>query len=387
MNTKRRTILIALTVLIAVVSVGLLAAVIIPSADELLTQSLETLETVTDGHAIVETTVELPEKTVSGTFEIWGKFSADPDGRPSVRVEVLAASEAELVGLTAVSDGTQSWLYNPNRNTVVVGQAEELAPLLAEKIAGYEGEWGHSGDFDPETADIPETPADAVAKMLEYFTAERNGQEEVAGTDAYLLRLIPIPEQMPDEFRIAGGYINLWLRTGDKLPLAAEYAEGALGYGKFQATLAEINTGLDDSIFTFVIPEGVEVIEATELVAELEALEHSNEAVDFETLTPTDLPEEAIAAETQQIGGAVIQRYNLPEGRSFVVAQGPSMPLDVPAEATSTETVIVRGVEGTLYSNDEDTRALLTWSEGEVSFLVGGDLSAEQAAAIAESLQ
>jgi outer membrane lipoprotein-sorting protein len=367
--------------------VGLLAAVIIPSADELLTQSLETLETVTDGHAIVEATAELPEKTVSGTFEVWGKFSADPDGRPSVRVEVLTASEAELVGLTAVSDGTQSWLYNPNRNTVVVGQAEELAPLLVEKFAGYEGEWGHGGDFDPETADIPETPAEAVAKMLEYFTAERNGQEEVAGTDAYLLRLIPIPEQMPDEFRVAGGYINLWLRTGDKLPLAAEYAEGALGYGKVQATLAEINTGLDDSIFTFVIPEGVEVIEATELVAELGALEHSSEAVDFETLTPTDLPEETIVAETQQIGGAVIQRYNLPEGRSFVVAQGPSMPLDVPAEATSTETVIVRGVEGTLYGNDEDTRALLTWSEGEVSFLVGGDLSAEQAAAIAESLQ
>ncbi len=47
----------------------------------------------------------------------------------------------------------------------------------------------------------------------------------------------------------------------------------------------------------------------------------------------------------------------------------------------------VRGVEGTLFSNDESSRSLLVWQEGELSFMVGGDVSPEQATAIAESLQ
>ena len=94
-----------------------------------------------------------------------------------------------------------------------------------------------------------------------------------------------------------------------------------------------------------------------------------------------------MAAERQQIGGTVVQRYDLPDGLSFVIAQGPAMPLDPPAEATSSETVTVRGVEGTLFANDDDSRSLLVWSEGGIFYLVGGDLGSDQVAAIAESLQ
>ena len=387
MKTKRRAIIIALVTILLLVTVGLTAAMMIPSADELLTGSLETLENVTDGHAIVQATVEMPDETLGGTFEIWGKLNAGPNGEPAHRLEILEASKPEMVGLTAVTDGSQFWLYSPNRNTVVVGTAEEMAPILAEKFAQYEGDWGHDSDFDPESADKPETPAEAVAKFLEYFTAERDGQEQVAGTTAYRLRLVPIPEQMPDEFRAAGGFLNLWLRTSDQLPLAAEYAESALGYAKFEALEAEINTGLDDSLFTFDIPEGVEVINAADLLAEMEALIPSDGPVDFDVLEPADLPEAAVAAESQQIAGAVVQRYNLPDTLSFVVAQGPSMPLDPPAEATSSESVTVRGVEGTLFTNSDGSRSLLAWSDAGISYVVGGDVTPEQALAIAESLQ
>lgn len=383
MKTKR-LIIIVLTLLLSIASVSLVAAMIIPSADELLTQSLETLETIEDGHAIVEVSVELPEETVGGTFEVWGKFSDEPEGRPSLRVEVLESSKAELAGVTVVSDGDQSWLYDPNRNTVIVGRAEEIAPLIAEKLAEYEGAWQHDGDLDPENAEWPQTPAEAVAKMLEYFTAERDGQEQVAGSEAYRIRLVPIPEQMPDEMRAAGGFFNLWLRTSDQLPLAMEYAEGAVGYGKIQATLAEINAGLDDSIFTFVIPDGTMTLQAADLLAKWEVKELP---ADFEMLTPTTLPEGAVQAETQQLAGAVVQRFNLPDGQSFFVAQGTTLPLDPPVEATSNETVIIRGVKANSYTNEDETRSLLAWNEKDIFYLIGGDLSPEQAMAIAESLQ
>ena len=387
MKNKKRAFIIVLVLLLALATVGLAAAMIIPSADELLTGALETLETINDGHAIVEATVEMPDKTLNGTFEMWGKLDMGPNGEPAYRLEVLAASETGMAGTTAVTDGSQFWLYSPDKNSVVVGNAEEMTPLLAEKLAEYEGQWNHEGDFDPEQADKPQTPAEAVAKLLEYFTAERNGQEPVAGSEAYRLRLVPIPEKMPDEFRAAGGFLNLWLRTSDQLPLAAEYAESALGYAKFEATLAEINTGLDDSLFTFTIPEGVEVIQAADRLAEMEKLERPLAAADFEVLEAGELPDGAVAAEQQQIGGAVVQRYDLPDGLSFVIAQGPAMPLDPPAEATSSESVTVRGVEGTLFTNDDASRSLLVWSEGDIFYLVGGDLGPEQVATIAESLQ
>lgn len=384
MKTKKQIIIIALTLLISIASVSLVAAMIIPSAEELLTQSLETMETIKDGHAIVEVTMETPVETRNGTFEVWTKFSEEPEGRPSLRLEVLEASKAELVGVTAVSDGDQSWLYDPNRDIVIVGRAEEIAPLIAEKMAGFEGLWQHDSNFDPENADLPKTPAEVVAKLLEHYTAERNGQEQIAGSDADKLRLVPIPEQMPDELRAAGGFINLWLRTNDQLPLAMEYAEGAIGYGKIQASIAEINTGLDASIFTFVIPDSTEVIQATELLANWEPTELP---ADFEVLTPTTLPEGAVQAGTQQIAGSIVQRFNLPDGLSFFVAQGIAMPLDPPAEASISETVIVRGVEAISYTNDTATRSLLSWIEEDNSFLIGGDLTPEQAVAIAESLQ
>jgi hypothetical protein len=63
------------------------------------------------------------------------------------------------------------------------------------------------------------------------------------------------------------------------------------------------------------------------------------------------------------------------------------MPLDPPAEATRSETVTVRGIEGRLFTNDTETRSLLAWNEDSISYLIGGDLTPEQALAIAESLQ
>ncbi len=254
-------------------------------------------------------------------------------------------------------------------------------------MAEHSSSYNHEGSFDPETAAIPETPAEVVAKFLEYFTAERNGQEQLEGGQAYRLRLVPIAEKMPDEFRAVGGFVNLWLRTSDKLPIAGEFAESAIVYGKFEATLAEININMDESLFAFDILEGTQVIEATEILADLEALKQSDQPLDFQVLTPTSLPETAIAEEPQRVGDTVIQRYSLPDGKSFVIAQGASLPLDVPAEATSSESVVVRGLEGTIYSNDEATRTLLVWNDGTLWFLVGGDLSPDQALTVAESLQ
>lgn len=384
---RRKSIL--LITLLVVISVALAAFALQPSAKDLLAQSIETLQTVTDGHAIVEFEATTPEQSGSGTVEVWGMLDAGPNGEPALRVDVLESSLEMGMGVKAVADGTNFWLYNPDENKVLTGTYEEAVTLLMEKAAehDFEGEMPH--DFDPEAVDHPETPEEAVEKLLEYFDAERVGltSEDVAGVGAYQVRLIPIPEQMPEEVRAVGGLINVWIAAESKAPLAAEYTGGNMGSGRVEATTLEFNQGVDPAVFTFEIPEGAEVVTLAELAAEMEAkmAEMEETAVPFEPLTPTDLPADARLVETTSIRGTAVQRYNLPDGGSFTVAQGPAGFDYVPEGLESA--VTVRGVNGLLVSDAEGGRTLLTWTEGEMSFWIGGDLTGEQALAVAESLQ
>lgn len=388
---RRKSIL--LITLLILVSVGLGAFALQPSAADLLTQSIETLQTVTDGHAIVEFEVTTPEQSGSGTVEVWGMLDAGPNGEPAFRVEVLETSldmgaVGRLPSVTAVADGTNFWLYNPDENKVLTGTYEEAATMLMERMAehDFEGEMPH--DFDPETVDHPETPEEAVAKLLEYFNAERVGltSEDVAGVGAYQVRLIPIPEQMPDEVRAVGGLINVWIAAESKAPLAAEYTGGNMGSGRIEATTLEFNQGVDPAVFTFAIPDGAEVVTLAELAAAMEAkMAEMDTAVPFEALTPTDLPADARLVETTSMRGTAVQRYSLPDGGSFTVAQGPAG-FEYAPEGLETA-VTVRGVTGLLFNDEDGGRTLLTWTEDEFSFWIGGDLTGDQALAIAESLQ
>ncbi|MCB8977808.1 MAG: hypothetical protein H6657_10330 [Ardenticatenaceae bacterium] len=388
MNSRKRFLSILLALVVLAGTAVAIGAFVIPTAQDLLVQSLETSQTITDGHAIIEVSVDIPDNAMSGTVEAWGRMDAGPNGEPAFRVEVLTADEADLIGTIAVSDGTQFWVWNPAQNVVLTGQFEELYARLAEEMAGQE--FDHEGDFDHEDfneEDIPQTPEEAVAKVLEYFTAERAGTDVIGDTNVNTIRLIPIPEQMPEEVRAAGGLLNVWLRDGDSAPVGIEYVGSALGSGVARATFLEINQGVDDAVFTFTIPDGATVIDAADLeLPNKDALEEATAIEpDFALLSPTSLPDEATLRETTNVRGAIVERYGLPNGRSFTIAQGRTSVNLAPAEGG--ESVTVRGVAGMLYTDPEDGRTLLNWSEGDIQYWIGGDLTGEEALAIAESLQ
>ena len=388
MNSRKRLLSILLALVVLAGTAVAIGAFVIPTAEDLLVQSLETSQTITDGHAIVEVSLDIPDNAMSGTVEAWGRLDAGPNGEPAFRVEVLTADEADLIGTIAVSDGTQFWVWNPAQNVVLTGQFEELYARIAEEMAGQEFDHDmddFEGEFDEEA--MPETSEEAVAKLLEYFTAERAGSDVIGNSNVNTVRLIPIPEQMPEELRAAGGLLNVWLRDGDSAPVGVEYLGGAIGSGVARATFLELNQGIDDAVFTFTIPEGATVIDAADI--ELPEMDELEEAAavepDFALLSPTSLPDEATLRETTNVRGAIVERYGLPNGRSFTIAQGRTDVNLTPDEGG--ESVTVRGVAGMLYTDEADGRTLLNWSEGEIQYWIGGDLTGEEALAIAESLQ
>ena len=393
MQTRRRFLSIFLALVVLAGTAVAIGAFVIPTAEDLLVQALETSQTITDGHAIVEVALDVPEQSMSGTVEAWGRLNVGPNGEPAFRVEVLTADEADLIGTVAVSDGSQFWLWNPTENTVLTGQFEALYTRLAaemvdaEEFAGQEFDRNFEGEHNFDEAAVPETPEEAVAKLMEYFTAERAGSDVVGDTAVNTVRLIPISEQMPEEVRAAGGLLNIWLRDGDSAPVGIEYVGSALGAGTARATFLELNQGVDDAVFTFTIPEGALVIDAAELeLPDKNAFEEAAAAEpDFALLAPTNLPAEATLRETTNVRGAIVERYGLPNGRSFTIAQGRTAVNLAPEEVG--ESVTVRNVAGTLYEDAENGRTLLNWTDGDIQYWIGGDLTSDEALAIAESLQ
>lgn len=385
---RNRKILILLAVLLILASTAVVAIAMQPSARDLLVEAAELTETITDGHAVAAFEFDAQGEQGSGTVEVWGKLGMGPNGEPAFRAEVLQASLGEFVGMTAVTDGYTFWLYHPQQNKVLTGTSDELALLLADYMEGKEFD---APDHGMNEEDIPQTTAEAVDKLLTYFTAERQGYVNLTDTRAIALRLIPIPDQMPAEVNAAGGYVNIWLRPDDRAPLGAELAESSAGYGKVTATTLEINQGVDDTLFTFAIPEGAEVIQVADLeLPEKEpvSLAEAAAAADMVLLAPAVLPDNATLVDTAVVRGVVVQQYSLPAGASFTIAQGKATDSFTPADTAGTA-VTVRGSEGTLYtpSAADTARTLLTWTKSDIQFWIGGDLTVDEALSIAESLQ
>jgi hypothetical protein len=118
-------------------------------------------------------------------------------------------------------------------------------------------------------------------------------------------------------------------------------------------------------------------------------LEEAGESVEFDFLTPAETPEGATLVDILEIRGTLVQRYTLPEGGPFTIAQGMISGNSDEARTPPTESqsVDVHGATDQLFEGEDSNQVLLTWTEGDLFYSVAGDLTAEQALSIAESLQ
>ncbi len=383
---KRNRLILPLGALLALLALGAVVVLVRASADDLLHQSARLLAETQRGHAILDVQLNTPDKSASGTFEVWGQRNAGPEGEPAFHVKVLNASEADAVGVEAISDGEQVWIVNPNKNTVYVGTREELKA----KMAAYKAEHDYDGIDRPtfNEEEWPETPEEAVDNiLLKYFKAERAGSANIGLETADELHLIPDPEQMPEEVLANGGLLKVFLRASDKAFIAAEYTGAVVGDGKVTVSSLELDGELPDGIFTYDIPAGWEVVNLAdyELPQSL-TMEEASAVSDVPVLSPAYLPAEARLEEITEVRGAIVQRYRLRDGEHLTIAQGPASAAEAPADGKG-EPVLVRGVEGLLFSDEDGARTLLTWPEGEATVWVGGYLPAAEALAIAESLR
>lgn len=315
--------------------------------------------------------------------EVWMQKTdlTDENGRPiyKTRAEVLEASEAEIVGSTTVSDGENVWLYSPSKNTVITGS---------------------KADMPERSSDVPvdATAAltDIVERGLEAFDVELVGEDTVAGNLAWELELKPTSDTEEQLQLDALVEIRTWIDQERDMPLKATINAADMGQGSIEVQSIELNTELSDDIFSFKIPAGAEVIDAADLAAQYQpqtvTLDEARELVDFSVLEPTSLPGNATLVEVQVLQKqTVIMNYVGSDVTVSVVQSIRDVANDRPVPAGSeTVEVTVRGQTATLITGtDLEKGSLLAWQEADsdVRIVVAGTLTADEALALAESLE
>lgn len=375
--TRNKSLLtfLGIVVIIAAVLSGFILSQ--PSAEDILVQTFERMETIEDAHAIVDLRVNTAERVENARVEVWGLKGESGPG--AFRLEVMETSDEKAAGAVVVSDGETLYAYTPAKDKVYVGTLEEAKEMLVEK----EYTWG---EYDQSDFEHPENAEEAVQKLLEFFTVDNISTEDnmVDGNSGHLLELQPIADQMPTEYAAVGGYINLWVDAVRKVPFAFAYTGGSMGEFSATASQIDINPGVEESRFEFEIPEDVEVVKLADLAPKSLSLEEAASTAEFELLTPSEIPGGATLVDILEVRGSIVQRYTLPDGGSFSVAQGVSNDLAEPS--TESQIVMVRDVEGKLFVAEGGDKALLTWNEGDVIFTIAGALTPDQALMVAESL-
>jgi outer membrane lipoprotein-sorting protein len=343
-----------------------------PTAEEIVARIKEVEASTEDAHGVLEVSVQSQGMDVALVVEVWEK-------KPNkVRAEVLESSKAEYVGAISVTDGDQVWMYDPDQNEVMVGEAG-------------------MGELD-NPREMIQRMEGIIQLALDASEAELLGEEDVAGVATYKLKLTP--KEGEDTFLPVGSEATLWVDQERWVVLQAHFSGDIFGEGEMRVRSFELNTGIADDRFQFEIPEGAQVINIEDTQPKPVTLDEARERADFDLLVPAYVPEGATLVDVFSLLVVVPEEdtqtdvYTMREAfvlyydhaeTSFTVMQGASKEMREEPSGEATE-VTVRGQTGTLITDDQGN-SFLTWEEEGVIITIAGHISEDEIVQVAESLQ
>ena len=324
------------------------------TVEEIVAKMQEVMTGTNDAHAVVEMAADVQGESLQMVVEVWEKQLN------KARAKVLETNRGELDGALVATDGQTVWFHSPAENQVLVGDVSDMPADAQAIIQGLE---------------------DLIQRVLEVSDVELLGEEEIAGAETYKLRLTPKEDE--EQSWPVVGTATLWVDQEQWIVLKAHFTAPNIGEGTMQVRSFELNPGLDDEIFTFKVPEGVEVIDAKDSKPQHMRLDEAEAEADFDLLTPDYVPHGATLVDVFKVKGAFVLLYDL-DGANFTVAQSQG---ELPSEPLSAgETVTVRSVEATLFTGEVTGGSFLVWQENGVNFAVAGRIGGDEAIRIAESL-
>jgi outer membrane lipoprotein-sorting protein len=364
------------------------------TAENIVTKMQEAQRNTADMHAVARLDYASRDESGFITAEYWMRKTGAKDEAgndiQAVRVKVLESSEADAVGVEAVFNGDSGWLYSPKENTAYVGSKADMEGMRPEES---------NGGPASQTEMLMQLQG-FVQQGLDAVNIEIQGEEQVAGANAYKLKITPKPEaqqqlQLPIELLVD---ITLWVDSTRWMPVKLIVDAKDMGKVEIAAQTLEVNAGVDAAQFDAAPPAGATIVKIADMVKEHEkeagasatTLDDARAQAGFTLLTAGEANAGAALVDVQMIklpqSTAVVQSFSGPGVEwSLVQSQGdfdPSKRDNVGGTA-----VDVRGVKGTLIEGKGNVGTLLTWEENGVSFVVAGNISAEDAQKIAADLK
>lgn len=366
------------------------------TAENIVTKMRATQASTNDLHAVVRLDFVSPEETGFVTAEYWMRKTGTVDaaGNPesAVRFKILDGSAAEMVGSEAVFDGAKGWMYSPSDNTAYVGNKADVENNRPDAESG-----AGARPTDP-TAAVMELQK-VVEQGLAAVDIEILGEEQIAGINAYKLRITPKKEtqdqlQLPVELLVE---TTAWIDADRFLPLKFVLDAKEMGKVEAVAQMLELNPGVDAAMFAAQPPAGAKIVPIADRLKDMRGsetakpatLDEAKAAAGFPVLAPATVPGTSKLVDVQLLempkGKAVVQGYSGP-GVEWSLVQSQGETAERATNLKGTE-VKLRGTTATLIEGSGNVGTLLSWKENGISFVIAGSLSAEEAVAVAESLK
>ncbi|WP_254863671.1 outer membrane lipoprotein-sorting protein [Halovivax gelatinilyticus] len=327
------------------------------SADELVEKAHEAEAEIESIHGVQTTTIDDADGVESATFEIWHRSPSE------TRMEAVELDDGLGDPEIMVMNGSTTWTYDGETN-----QAMRMD-------LGFD--FGEAGEAMDEFTD------DLSAQLYENMTAER------AGTDTIADRDVTIVELTADGGDSMYESMTLWIDDETYYPLKQVAVTDLLG--SEMTTTIEFeefspNVEIDDERFVFEAPDGVEIIDFDDLTnEEFDDAESANATVPF--ALPEPEPSESFAFDSAYVsenlqGWSASLGYENETGNtlSVSVADGPH------EDPIGGETVQIGDSEATLTSMEGVDYRSVQWSDGDLRYIVSGDVTEETLIEVAESI-
>lgn len=361
------------------------------TAEKIAAKMQESQRNTNDLHAIFQIDFSSPEDTGSLKAEFWIRKTGMKDGAGNdicaFRGKVFESSLSDIVGTEAVFDGDQGWIYSSKENTAYVGSRAD--------IEAHKSERAKNGPTNQ--AEMLLQLQDFLQRGLDALNIEILGQERIGGNNTYKLKLTPKREsqqqlQLPIELLVE---TTLWIDSTRWMPLKLLVDAKDMGKVEIKAQTLDLNVGVDVAKFKAKPPAGATIVKLADILKERNhtkssstTLEKAKAQAGFPVLTATD------AANTSLVD---VQMIKSPRGTTVVqIFSGPDIEWSL-AQSQGNETanqahqdgrqVDVRGTKGTLIEGKGNVGTLLIWKENEVTFVLAGNIPADQAQQIAADLK
>lgn len=334
-------------------------------------QNFNTAKTL---HGIFDLTITGQAFSGVVNLEIWSALPGKS------RTHVLQSSLAQLpTGSVTVTDGKQTWEYDPVKNVVYHG------PVSATGTANGGSIFGGGGQSQVFFNLVQSVFTRSAATLV-------SSSATVNGHTADEIHVTPQAGASSGTTGIGNfGYDgNIYIDTKTNLPLRVNLTIAGIGQIVLNFPTLTLNTPIPASTFTFVVPAGAKVLPLPQASATPGTgtgsltLAQAEQDAGYHLLsipaTQTDYELEGVNALGSP--GSQIFTLNYIKGNlSFTIAEGKSL-ANLPNSGG--QPVTVRGVPGSLSTANGATT--LAWTENGVGIRIAGTISGEQAESIAKLL-